>query len=87
MRALIAGEQPSPPPSDPLGQMQAAFFAGAAQDPEIARAWFEVLGCLALPGEVQSRPGMRERVMRFVAAPVPHPAAPTRAELLSLVAG
>jgi 2-polyprenyl-6-methoxyphenol hydroxylase-like FAD-dependent oxidoreductase len=86
MRALIEGEPPSPP-SDPLAQMQAAFLAGAARDPEIARAWFEVLGCLALPREVQTRPGMAERVMGFLGAHPSHPPAPTRAELLSLVGG
>jgi 2-polyprenyl-6-methoxyphenol hydroxylase-like FAD-dependent oxidoreductase len=84
MRDLIEGRPPKNGAS-PQHQMQAAFMAAAANDPDVARAWLESFTCLALPSEVMSRPELAEKVMAFVGAPVPHVPAPTRAELLTLV--
>ncbi len=53
---------------------------------EIARGWLDTMSCLALPQEVMARPGLAARVMEFAGQSAPHPAAPTRAELLDLVA-
>jgi hypothetical protein len=57
-------------------------------DPDLFRALLEIVGCLALPSEVFSRPGLAERVSRVAGE---HPLAPApgpdRAQLLHLVAG
>jgi 2-polyprenyl-6-methoxyphenol hydroxylase-like FAD-dependent oxidoreductase len=84
MRDLIE-DRPSENGASPQRQMQAAFMAAAAHDPGVARAWLESFTCLALPGEVMSRPELAEKVMAFVGASIPHVPAPTRAELLTLV--
>jgi len=87
MHALVEGRDPDPAKAaDPMRQMQVAFLAAAAHDPEIARGWLDTMSCLALPQEVMARPGLAARVMEFVGQSAPHPAAPTRSELLDLVA-
>ncbi|MBB3086532.1 FAD-dependent oxidoreductase [Geodermatophilus sabuli] len=83
MDALRAGVEPPPP--DP-GQV--LLFTAAMYDPDVFRALMEIVTCLALPQEVLSRPGMRERVARFAGAPAPPPTpGPDRARLLDLLAG
>lgn len=82
-QATIDG-QPSPA-RDTRQQMQAAFFAAAGADGEVARAAFDVMGCLALPAEVMERPGVAERVASFASnVPSPMPG-PTRADLLAVL--
>jgi 2-polyprenyl-6-methoxyphenol hydroxylase-like FAD-dependent oxidoreductase len=58
-----------------------------AHDPDIFRAFMEIVGCLTLPGPVFTRPGFADRVLevaaRHEAAPPP---GPSREELLRLIA-
>jgi hypothetical protein len=65
----------------------AAFSRAMAHDPEIFRAFMEIVGCLTLPGAILARPGFADRVRdvaaRHEAAPQP---GPTREELLRLIA-
>jgi 2-polyprenyl-6-methoxyphenol hydroxylase-like FAD-dependent oxidoreductase len=61
-----------------------AFLAAASADPDVARAFMDVMSCLSLPGQVMSRPGLREKVASFVHADVRTPPGPTRSELLAL---
>lgn len=84
MTAALEGRQVEGQ-ADPARQMQAAFLAGAAQDPELARALLETMSCLALPQEMMARPGFVEKVLSFVGSPVPQVPAPARSELLRLV--
>jgi 2-polyprenyl-6-methoxyphenol hydroxylase-like FAD-dependent oxidoreductase len=86
MSALVAGRTPDNG-ATPRQQMQMAFMAAAAHDPEVARAWLDTFLCLALPQEVMARPGLAQKVVSFAGAPVPQVSAPTRAELLALVQG
>ena len=86
LSALVEGRPPENG-AHPGAERQMAFLAAAAHDAEVARAALETFACLALPSEVMSRPGLSERVMRYLGAPVPQLPAPSRAELLSLVSG
>jgi flavin-dependent dehydrogenase len=54
-------------------------------DADVFRAVLETTGCLALPQEVFSRPGMWEKVQATAGEPISLPG-PTRAELLALLA-
>ncbi len=80
MRAAADGGEP--PPADPL---MSGLFAAAMHDPEVFRGMIEAVACLALPQEVFSRPGMRERIEEHSGAgPRPAPG-PDRAQLLQLL--
>lgn len=82
MNALRRGETPPAPDPD-----VAAFAAAAVEDPEVFRAFLEVLLCLALPTEVLARPHIAAAVARRRGeAPAPPPG-PDRSELLDLIAG
>lgn len=85
VQAIIAGRAPTPPSEDPAIQMRRAFPAAAASDPDVARAAFDVFSCLALPTEIMSRPGMREKVAAYIGAEPPPTPGPSREELLALV--
>jgi 2-polyprenyl-6-methoxyphenol hydroxylase-like FAD-dependent oxidoreductase len=85
VRRIIDGRAPDPPPDDPASQMQRAMLAAADTDPVVARGFLDVASCLALPSEVMSRPGMRERVSAYIGVESPEMPGPTRAELLALV--
>jgi hypothetical protein len=87
IRAAIDGrEPPSPDTGDPAARMQAAFVTATAYDPEVARAFAEVMSVLTLPAEIMSRPGMIEKVMTASAGREPPPIpGPTRAELLEVL--
>ncbi len=87
-QAAIEGRAPAGPPADdPAQQLQVAFVAAAAHDPDVARAFFEVFSCLALPAEVMGRPGIRETVAAYVGRTPPQVPGPTRTELVALVSG
>lgn len=82
MNALRRGEPA--PPADPE---VSAFAAAAMEDPEVFRAFIEVVTCLALPAEVLSRPRIADAVAaRRGEAPAP-PLGPDRRALLALIAG
>jgi len=85
IRAALEGVTPAVP-DDPIRQMQAAFVAASAYDPDVARAFLEVMACLALPQELMARPGLAEKVIAFAGAAIPEPQAPTRSEVLQLIA-
>jgi hypothetical protein len=86
MDALRAGREP-PRPEGP-GALGATFARAMAFDAELFRGFMEVVGCLALPGEVLSRPGFADRVRRVAAE---HPPSPRpgldRGRLLRLALG
>ena len=81
MDALRAGEEPPPP--DPT---VAALAAAAPRDPDVFRAFLEMLSCLALPQEVMARPGFLAKVQAHAGEPPLVPPGPNRAELESLMA-
>lgn len=84
-QALLDGAEPVMRAPDPIMQLHATIFNAAGSDPDMARAAFEVLGCLALPSEILQRPGMREKVAAHIGQrPVAIPG-PNRAELIALV--
>jgi flavin-dependent dehydrogenase len=86
-QAVIDGrEPPGPPDDDPVAQMQAAFGTAAAYDPDVARAFLDVMSCLELPATVMTRPGLFDKILEVSSGRdvPPHPG-PTRAELLALL--
>jgi 2-polyprenyl-6-methoxyphenol hydroxylase-like FAD-dependent oxidoreductase len=85
VKAAIDGRVSDGPADDPAKQMQAAFLAAAIADPDVARAFFDVMSCLALPAEVLGRPGIREKVTAFAGVVPPQTPGPTRAELVALM--
>jgi 2-polyprenyl-6-methoxyphenol hydroxylase-like FAD-dependent oxidoreductase len=81
MDALRRGEPA--PPGDPD---VAAFAAAAMEDPEVFRAFLEVVTCLALPGEVLARPRIADAVARRRGEVPAPPRGPDRRGLLALIA-
>ncbi len=81
-RALVEGLPLDP---DPAQVMELALISAVRDDPEAARGWFDIFGCLALPNEVLDRPGMRARLSAYVGRPMAPPPGPTRDELLALL--
>jgi 2-polyprenyl-6-methoxyphenol hydroxylase-like FAD-dependent oxidoreductase len=89
VNAAIEGrEPPKPDLSEPIKQIQQSFFLAAQFDPEVARAFSEVLSVLALPKEILARPGMIEKVMDTASGrEMPETPGPSREELLRILAG
>jgi 2-polyprenyl-6-methoxyphenol hydroxylase-like FAD-dependent oxidoreductase len=80
MDALRQGlEPPAPDPS------VSRFLAAAMTDADVFRALIETVCCLAAPGEVFSRPGLRELVERRGPMPPRQSPGPDRARLLELL--
>jgi 2-polyprenyl-6-methoxyphenol hydroxylase-like FAD-dependent oxidoreductase len=73
-------------PEDPAARARALLPVAAARDPDLFRAFFEIIGCLTHPREVFGRPGLVEKVLD-VAGEVepPVPRGPARTELLELL--
>ena len=69
-----------------MARLQQAFPVAMLYDADVFRAFIEMIGLLALPQEVLSRPGMAERIMKVAADHdefvVP---GPSRAEVLSIL--
>ena len=86
IEAIRTGSEP-PRPTAPPAVLGAALGRATAHDPDIFRAFMEIVGCLTLPGVVLTRPGFADRVLevaaRHEAAPPP---GPSREELLRLIA-
>ena len=87
VQAAIEGRPPSgPDPLNPVMQMVSAFRVAAQYDPDVARAFVEVVSCLAHPADVLGRPGMMDKVLAAAADRQPKaPPGPTREELLALL--
>lgn len=85
IQTIITGGALASQSGDPAHQMHRAMVTAAACDPDVARAFFDVSSCLALPAEVMSRPGLREKVATYIGVEPPQLPGPTRAELLTLV--
>jgi 2-polyprenyl-6-methoxyphenol hydroxylase-like FAD-dependent oxidoreductase len=86
MRGFRDGRPPAPPQGP--AALGPALFGAAAHDPELFRAALEVVGCLTLPQDVFSRPGLVEQVLRVSGEhPPPQSRGPDREQLLQLVAG
>jgi flavin-dependent dehydrogenase len=76
-----------PRPSGPAAALGAALARAMPHDPDIFRAFTEIVGCLTLPGVVFTRPGFAERVLEVAGRhEVAPPLGPTRDELLRLIA-
>ena len=76
-------------PADPASRLRAALPLAMGADAELFRAAMEIIGCVSLPSEVFSRPGVAERVMTAAAARgdgrMSAPPGPTREELLEIL--
>ena len=85
IEALRRGDEPPGPP-DRAAAVRASFPRAAGRDPELFRAFMEVVGCLTLPSAVFARPGLADRVLELVDPNETPPAlGPTRAEVLALL--
>jgi 2-polyprenyl-6-methoxyphenol hydroxylase-like FAD-dependent oxidoreductase len=82
MGALRRGE-PAPPPDPDVS----AFATAAMEDPEVFRAFLQVLMCLALPAEVLSQPRIADAVARRRGETPESPPGPDRQDLMALLAG
>lgn len=82
MNALRIGCEP--PAMDPQAQR---LLVASGRDATVFRGFLETMTCLALPDEVLSRPGMRERIETYGGGEPPHLPAPSREQLLALLAG
>ena len=87
--AVIEGrEPPKPDTTNPIVRMQQAFAAAADHDPEVGRAFAEVISALALPQEIMARPGMLEKVMAAAEGhELPPTLGPTREQTLKILSG
>jgi 2-polyprenyl-6-methoxyphenol hydroxylase-like FAD-dependent oxidoreductase len=76
-----------PPPADPATRARARLAVAATRDPDLFRAFLEVVGCLSLPADVLARPGIVDRVLELTEPnDLPAPPGPTREQLLALLA-
>ena len=55
-------------PADPASRLRAALPLAMGADADMFRAAMEIIGCVSLPSEVFSRPGVAERVTAAAAA-------------------
>lgn len=85
MRALRDGDEP-PKPSDAAAALRARFPLAASRDPDLYRAFMEIVGCLTLPDDVFARDGIAERILELTEpGESEQPPGPSRAELLQLL--
>lgn len=84
----LRGAGPAPaPPSDPAAVARKLFGLAAALDPEVYRAFLEVIGCLTHPAEVFARAGLVERILELTGSgDLPRPPGPAREDLVALLA-
>jgi hypothetical protein len=84
IQALLEG-RPMPEP-DPVALMSERFQIAAGFDPDVARAFLEMLSVLTLPQEIMARPGMMEKVMAASEGhDVQQPEGPARDEIVALI--
>ena len=83
---IRSGADPPELPHDPSTRARALLPLAAPRDPDLFRAFLEIVGCLTHPQEVFARSGLAERVLSVADdLEPPPPPGPTRAELLDLV--
>ena len=77
------GPGPNPDPGDPIGYWQVR--AAAPFDPVVFRAFWKVMGMLAVPGEVYADPEVMARTREVLSRPgaAPATAQPSRAQILA----
>lgn len=86
--AIEGREHPKPDVTNPIVRMQQAFATAAAHDPEVGRAFAEVLSVLTLPHEIMARPGMLEKVMSAAEGQEPPGTpGPNREQILKVLSG
>jgi hypothetical protein len=75
-------------PGDPQWEIGQALSSAGPKDPELFRLMLRILAVLAVPDEVLAQPGVLDKVMELGAGWRDDPTfAPTREELLAVVAG
>jgi 2-polyprenyl-6-methoxyphenol hydroxylase-like FAD-dependent oxidoreductase len=75
-------------PGDPQWEIGQALSSAGPKDPELFRSMLRILAVLAVPDEVLAQPGVLDKVMELGAGWRDDPTfAPTREELLAVVAG
>lgn len=87
IEASIEG-RPAPVPTGPAARVQQMFGVAAHYDPDVHRAFLEILSMQARPEDVMARPGFLDRVMTAATgrqAPPPPPG-PSREHLLRTLA-
>jgi hypothetical protein len=80
------GEKPAPAPDDIAARVRAALPLAVNRDADVFRAGLEISNFLALPQEVFARPGLAQRVLEAAGADATPPPAPTREQVLELMA-
>jgi 2-polyprenyl-6-methoxyphenol hydroxylase-like FAD-dependent oxidoreductase len=84
---LRSNGAPPPAPADPATRARAGLAIAATRDPDLFRAFLEIVGCLTLPADVLARTGIVDRVLELTeAGDLPAPPGPTREQLLALLA-
>ena len=84
--AIIDG-RPVPPPAGDAAATGRALRVAMAYDPEVFRAFMDIVGVIKLPQEVFSRPGLVDRIMAIAQSEPPlQVPGPSRQELLQMVA-
>jgi 2-polyprenyl-6-methoxyphenol hydroxylase-like FAD-dependent oxidoreductase len=84
--AVVEGRPPEPPPADPAAAAMRDLLVARALDPDMFRAYLEMVFMLALPQEVLSRPGFAGRVSEVADGhALGPPPGPARAELLRMM--
>jgi hypothetical protein len=83
----LGAPAPPPPPYLPDRVGMAELRAAAPHDPHAFRAYWTVMGMLALPEAVYRDPDVVARVRRVTATGPPRPAQPTHEELTAALAG
>jgi hypothetical protein len=84
--ALVDG-RPVPPPADDAAAVGRALMVAMAYDPEVYRAFMDIIGVIEPPQDVFSRPGLVDRIMAIAQSEPPlQVPGPTRQELIELVA-
>jgi hypothetical protein len=75
------------PPADDAAALGRPLMVAMAYDPEVYRAFLDIIGVIKLPQEVFSRPGFSDKIMAIAQSAPPLLApGPSREELLQLVA-
>jgi len=84
--ALVDG-RPVPPPADDAAAVRRALMVAMAYDPQVYRAFLDIVGVIDLPQDVFARPGLVDRIMAIAQSEPPlQVPGPTRQELMELVA-